>query len=67
MADEKISTPEPPEENPNLKDHKKHHAQDDEIGGHPAGNHEGSDTGSRGDHKRAGSGNHDAGSRTNKK
>ena len=66
MSDEKISTPEPEEENPNVEENHEFHEKHPEMGGHPGGNHEGSDTGSRGDHKRAGSGN-DSGSRTSKK
>lgn len=68
MAEEKISTPKPEDENPNVEESQELHEENPDLGGHPGGNHEGSDTGSRGDHKKARSGHHtDSGSRTNKK
>ena len=68
MAEEKINTPKPEEEeNPNVEENEEFHEEHPEMGGQPGGNHEGSDTGSRGDHKRADSGHVDSGSRTNKK
>ncbi|MGZ5243991.1 MAG: hypothetical protein ACXWDO_00865 [Bacteroidia bacterium] len=68
MAEKKINKKVAEEEgNPNVEENHELHEEHPDLGGKPGGNHEGSDTGSRGDHKKAHSGHVDSGSRTNKK
>ena len=55
------------EENPNLEEHIKHHQQDKDMGGYPAGKHEGPELGSRGDQRKAKRDGEWNGSRTNNK